>query len=265
MPDFNNIEFLTGKFLVFALFFIRTTAMMFSAPFFGTRALPSLAKIWIALFISFIITSAYWEDQPQIDLHLWNLVWLVFKEIMVGMAIGFATNLVFHAARFAGGLIDFDMGYRTSVLFNQDVNTPTLAGELKSLVVLMLFIFLNGHHFLVEALFVSVRAVPISAFEVTGSTTELLIRYATTVLIIGIKMAAPVLIALFLTNLSLALLARVAPQTNIFILSFTFKVAIGLLVMMGSVPVFVMIAKYSLQIFESETLKIIMSLNPGRV
>ena len=65
--------------------------------------------------------------------------------------------------------------------------------------------------------------------------------------------------------MALALLARVAPQTNIFILSFQLKIAIGLLVLMASVPLFIYITKYSLQGFEEELMRIILSLNPARV
>jgi flagellar biosynthetic protein FliR len=101
--------------------------------------------------------------------------------------------------------------------------------------------------------------------EMTESTIKMLTTLAATVLIIGIKMSAPVLIALFLTNLGLVLLARVAPQTNVFALSFQLKVVIGLVVLAFSMPLFVMLAKNSLIMMESETMKLVMTLNPSKV
>ena len=265
MLDALTLEFLTTKFLVGTLFFIRVLGMMAAGPFYGHSSVPIQLKVFIAVITAAIMASFFWEEQPIIEFHPWYLLLLVIKEFMVGAAIGFSVRMVFHAARFAGGMIDFDMGYRTAILFNQDTTTPTLVGELKSMMTLMLFIFIDGHHFLLESLFASARAVPLTYFEVTESTVQLLLRLATSVLIIGVKMAAPILVALFLTNLSLALLARVAPQTNIFILSFTLKVFVGLLILLGSVPIFVMVAKYSLSTIESETMKMLLSLNPARV
>ena len=165
----------------------------------------------------------------------------------------------------AGGLIDFDMGYNTSALFNLEEQSPTLVGEVKYMMVLMVFLILNGHHFLIEAVYASIKAVPLTTFAISDSTIQVLTRMATMVFIVAIKMAAPVMMALFLTNLALSLLARVAPQTNIFVLSFQLKVAIGLLVLLAATPLVMMVAKSSLSLMEAEMMKLIMTLNPVKV
>jgi flagellar biosynthetic protein FliR len=184
---------------------------------------------------------------------------------MVGIIIGFSANLVFYAATFAGGIIDIDMGYQTSILFDVNNTTPTLVGTLKEMIVLMLFLYMNGHHQIIEAVYASLRVVPLTTFEVTGSTTSLLIKFATNVLIIAIKLAAPILVALFCTNLALALLARVAPQTNIFILSFQLKVAVGLIMLAISVPLMVYVSKMALGTLQTTTFELLKSINPARV
>jgi flagellar biosynthesis protein FliR len=265
MLDTNTLEFLTGKFLIGILLFIRVMGLFVAAPFFKNTAMLPQVKIYLGIIIAVSMTTAFWREQPTIDLHLWNLILLVLKEFVVGLAIGFAADIVFQAATFAGGLIDFDMGYQTAMLFDPSSTNPTLIGDLLNMAVLMLFLFLNGHHFLIESLYASVRAVPLTYFEITESTISLLTRLAGTVMILGIKIAAPALIALFLTNLSLALLGRVAPQTNIFIMSFQLKVVVGLLVLLSSVPLFIWVSKNALIALESETMKMILSLNPGRV
>ena len=265
MIDDATLYFLTGKFFIGVLFFIRIAGMFTAAPIFKNSVIPAHVKLLLSIGLAIIVTTTYWEEQPQLEMHLWYMGVLAIKEFMVGVAIGFSANMAFFAARFAGGLIDFDMGYHTSMMFNRDETSPTLVGEFKTLTMMMLFLFINGHHFIIEAVYASARIVPLTTFAVSGSTIALFVKMATSVLIIGVKMSAPLLVALFLTNLSLALLARVAPQTNIFILSFQLKVAVGLLVLFASVPVFVLVAKYSLGAMESETMKILMSLNPANV
>jgi len=264
MLDSLTINELTGKFIVGILFFIRVLALMASGPFFDNTTLLPRVKVYLSILIALMMTSAFWRDQPPIDFHLLNLVLLVLKEVIVGLIIGFSASIVFAAARFAGGLIDFDMGYQTSLMFNIE-STPTLVGELKSLVVLIIFLVIDGHHYLIEGIFASAKAVPIGSMVISESTIKLLVRLTTSVLIIGVKMAAPVMVALFLTNLSLSLLARVAPQTNVFILSFQLKVGIGLLILMAAVPIFIMITKYALLTMEDEITKVLLSLYPGNV
>ena len=255
----------TGKLIVGTLIFFRILGMMSSAPFFRSEAINVQVRVLLGLIIAFSLTDTFWKDQPQIDLHLWSMVLLVLKEFMVGLAIGYASGIVFWGARMAGGLVDFDMGYNTSALFNMEEASPTLIGELKYMMILMVFLILNGHHFLIEAVYASIKVVPLTTFALTESTIQVLTRMSTMVFIVAIKLAAPALMALFLTNLALSLLARVAPQTNIFVLSFQVKVAVGLLVLLASAPIVMMIAKSSLSLMEADMMKLIMTLNPTKV
>ncbi len=251
--------------MIGTLILIRVTGMMASAPFFRNVAIPVSVKIILSILLSLVITGAYWEEQPTFSLNLWNMAFLVIKEFMVGLLIGFAANTVFLASQFAGGLIDSEMGYQTGALFDPENANPSLMGEFKELMTLMIFLFINGHHYIIEAMFISIKAVPLTTFEISQTTVLLLTKMATAVLMLGIKLSAPLLVSMFLTNLSLALLARIAPQTNIFSLSFQFKVAIGLVVLFLSVPLFVYVAKYSLQSLQSEILQVTLSLLPSRV
>ncbi len=265
MPDSETISILTGKLIIGTLLFVRVMGFIAAGPFFRSLTIPNKVKILLALLLAFSITTAFWQEQPVIDFHLWYMVLLVLKELMVGLSIGFVANAVFWGARVAGGLIDFDLGFFTAAVFNIDEGSPTILGDFQEMVVLMLFLILNGHHFLIEGIYASVRAVPITTFAFTDSSVQMFVKMATTVFIVGVKMAAPVIVAIFLTNLALALLARVAPQTNIFMLSFQLKIAVGLLILFAASPMIVMVAKYALQGFENDIMKFIMTLNPGRV
>lgn len=265
MPDSATLELFMGKFVIGLLILIRISGLFVAGPFFGSAAIPRKVKIALILIISLILTTAYWAEQPTIEFHLWFMVFLGIKEFMVGAALGFATNLVFYAVRLAGGIIDIDMGYHTSLMFDVNFGTPTLVGELYALAVLMIFMSINGHHFMIESLFLSMRAVPITTFELSEVSIQTIMKIATSILILGVKVAAPILIALFCLNLSLALLARVAPQTNIFIMSFQMKIALGLVVLFVSVPLTVLVSRYGLEQMQTYTLELLMTLNPGRV
>jgi flagellar biosynthetic protein FliR len=264
MIQSDQIILLTGKFLVGTLILIRIGGFMLFGPLFKTEGIPTQLKIMFSVILATSITSAFWYDQPKLDFHLWFMVLLVLKEFTMGAIMGFSANTVFFAARFAGGMIDYTMGFQSSAVFaNQD--TPTLVGELKDMMTLMIFLAINGHHQLIEGVFLSVRAVPIGTFEITQSTYRMLIDLMTNVTIIAFKMSAPMLIAQFLVNLALSLLARVAPQTNIFSLSYQVKIGVGLLVLFATLSLFGVLAKNSVANTQNDFIKFIMTLNPIRV
>ncbi|HRP01304.1 MAG TPA: flagellar biosynthetic protein FliR [Candidatus Kapabacteria bacterium] len=264
-PDAGTISILYTKFMIGILIFVRISGMFLTAPFFKSIAIMPQIKVFLAALIAVSMTDAYWQSQPTFDFHLWSLVFYVFKEFTVGAIIGFSANMVFHSARMAGGLIDFEMGFQAASVFDPASNNPTLIGELKDLIALMMFLIINGHHQLIEVVYASIRAVPLTTFAFSEPTYLLLIKYITTVFILAIKIAAPVLIALFSTNLALALLARVAPQTNIFIVSFQLKVAVGLLMLFVSVPLLVYVIKWALGSMQEQSMQMIMTLYPPRV
>jgi flagellar biosynthetic protein FliR len=169
---------------------------------------------------------------------------------------------VYWAARFGGGLIDMDMGFQAVAMFDQNAGAPTLVGEFYALTTLMIFLFLNGHHFLIEALFLSMKVVPLTTFAITDSTLTLLFTTITSFMMLGLKIAAPVSITIFNTNLVLVLLSKVSPQMNIFMLSFQVKVAVGLLLLFASIPVVGIVSKQALELMQTEITTFLMTLNP---
>lgn len=264
MIDSGAITYFSTKFIFGLLIFIRVSAMIFAAPVFSHAAVQPMLKIGLAAVVAMMLTAAFADKQPAIDTHIWSLSLLVVKEFLIGAAIGFSTAMILYAVEFAGGLLDFDIGFQTSLLFDSNSSAPTLIGLLKMMVTLMVFLGLNGHHFLLEALAASFVAVPLDSFGVTTSAVDTLLRLVTNVTIIAIKIASPILLSLLLVNISLALLSRVAPQLNVFVLSFQVKVAVGLIMLFVTIPLFVMIAKTAITFFQNETYTVIMTLNPKR-
>lgn len=265
MLDSLTLFYLEGKFIIGLLILVRVSGLFTSGPFFKNSAIVPQVKIFLALFVTVIMTSAFWQEQPVIELNVFNLAMLVIKEFMVGLLLGFVANFPFVAARFAGGLVDMEMGYQTGALFDREASTPTLLGEFNELIVLMLFLIMNGHHYLIEGIYLSMKVLPLDTMVFTQTTLDLLGKMAISIFILAVKLASPLLIASFLTNLGLALLARVAPQTNVFVLSFQIKVIVGLIMLTVSLPAFVLISKAALTTVQSDFLNILISLNANRV
>lgn len=263
MFDSLSLASFHGQLVVGMLMLIRVSALMATAPFFSMSAIPSKVKIILSIIIALSMTAMFGNKQPDIEFQFWTIVVLGLKEFAVGAIIGYTANLMFDGIRFAGGMIDLDIGFQTALVFDPNAMvSPTLIGELKAMTALVIFVMLNGHHFLIEAVYASVQAVPLTTFSLTQSTITMIAKLVTNVCIIAVKIASPVLASLFLTNLAMAMLGKVAPQINVFALNMQAKIAVGLVVLFVSMPLFIMLVKQALQVFQGDVLNVIISLNP---
>jgi flagellar biosynthetic protein FliR len=264
-PDASVLSALMAKFLVGTLLFIRVMALMYSGPVFSSMGIDGSVRVVLSAMVALSMTMVYGGSQPPVNIDAGMLAVTALKEVMVGSLLGYTASLMMQAARFAGGLVDTEVGFQTALMFDPNAGVPTLVGEIYSLVMTMLLFAVNGHHFILEAVFASARIVPIDGFVMGAGATEMLIRLITSTMIIGLKIASPVIVAIFLTNVSLALLARVAPQMNIFTLSMHLKIIVGILALFVTMPLVAYFMKQIMSMFQSDLMKILMAMAPPPV
>lgn len=246
--------------LILALFvFIRITGIFLISPMFRMQVIRPIIKVFFGIILAFLISSTI--NLPYLELNLWQITFYILAELIIGFTIGFALNLVFWGARFAGGIIDYELGFLAASLFSFTESAPSIFGEIMELMVLMLFLSLNGHFFIFEALVLSFQKYPIGSLVFTNVDFIEVSKFMTTLTVIALKLSAPIFVSTFLINISLALLARMAPQTNIFIVSFQLKIAVALLIFFGAIPIFGYAMKYFLQTFENFTLNLLFSIS----
>ncbi|MCX7908298.1 MAG: flagellar biosynthetic protein FliR [Ignavibacteria bacterium] len=247
------------KWIIVLLVFARISGVFILSPLFRVQVIPIMLKVFIALMISIILTITL-NIKVNLDFELITLAIVVSREILVGLVIGFVFNLVFWGLRFGGGIIDFELGFQAATLLAFQESSPSLFGQFLELVALMLFLFVNGHHQIFEALYLSYAKIPIGSGNLTLTTMSELGKFLTISTIIALKIAAPVIVSTFLVNVSLAMLARMAPQTNIFVVSFQIKIAVALLVFFLGISFFVFATKQFLEIFQKQTFNLILSI-----
>ena len=146
---------------------------------------------------------------------------MAMQEVLTGLLIGFAMGLVFAGVRAAGELIGFDLGLSIATAFDPETGSNNIVGAFLYLVMLLVFILVNGHHFVLQALVLSYDAIPIGGFTLSGPVADQLLGMTGIIFIVGVKCAAPIIVASFLMNVALAILSRVAPQVNVFMVEFS--------------------------------------------
>lgn len=247
------------KLILVLLVFARVSGVFLLSPFLRMQVVPIMMKVFLALIISFVTASTL-NLNVNLDFELLTIMFVISKEFLVGLLIGFIFNIVFWGMRFGGGIIDFELGFQAATLFTFMESSPSLFGQFMEMVVLMLFLFLNGHHQIFEALYLSYAKIPIGLGNLTTATMAELGKFLANVTIIALKISAPVFVSTFLVNISLAMLSRMAPQTNIFVISFQVKIAVALLVFFVSLGFFVFAAKQFLEVFQKQTFNILMTI-----
>jgi flagellar biosynthetic protein FliR len=255
------MEIAVLQFVIGLLVFVRVTSLLVLAPGFGNKAVPPTVKIALGIFLAFVLSPVVSAAHPDVDLRLGSLVVMALKESAVGMAMGFASGLVFEGVRIAGDLMGFDLGLSLAQLYDPENGTSNnVVAQLLSMTALMVFFVLNGHHFILEALYVSYSAVPLGQFHASPALLEGIVTLTGMTLVVGVKLAAPVIVTSFLLNIGMAVLARVAPQINVFFVAVSLKTGAGMFVLMASVPMVVAVFRKLLLGFEDGMLTIVKAM-----
>jgi flagellar biosynthetic protein FliR len=211
------------------LVFCRITAFFVVVPVFSSKNVPNQFKIGLSFFITLIAFSAM--DKASISIDGLFFVSLL-KEIVIGLLLGFVGYLFFTVVQISGSFIDMQMGFSMANIIDPMTGAQTpILGNLKFMLAVLLFLTMDGHHYLIHAIIDSYKWVPISndafAHIYNGQVSDFLLKTFSTVFSLAFQMAAPMIAALFLVDVGLGILAKTAPQFNVFVIGMPLKVLIG--------------------------------------
>jgi flagellar biosynthetic protein FliR len=223
MPiDIHQIEF-------FVLVFIRIASALAVLPLFSNSATPVTLKAGLAMAMSLLLTPTLAGTLPPPSGTLLDFFFLALRESVCGILLGFAGQFLFWGVDIAGQLIGFQAGF--SVVSSIDPNTEsqsTVLTQVYNLVAMLLFLAMDGHQAMIKAVADSLHAIPVGTLSVDGRFSEWTLMAVKSVMVDGIRLAAPLMVTLLLTDVGLGILTRVAPSLNVFIVGFPMKVAITL-------------------------------------
>jgi flagellar biosynthetic protein FliR len=226
---------------VFLLVLFRITGVMMLAPVFGSAMAPAPVKIFLSLVLSLLFFPMVKGQGAAVPMGATLLVLAVGWELAVGLLIGFAASLLFAGVQFGGHLIDQELGLQQANLLDPMLNEQiSIMGQFKVLLATLVYLLINGHHLLITALSDSFRTVPLMGLRFSeGAALHLSDTLIRDVFRMGVEIAAPALVTLFLITIALAFMARTAPEMNIFGLSFSLRLAVGFVVIALGVGLFV--------------------------
>jgi len=220
-----------GQMQVFFWVFIRVGALVFLLPLFGATGIPSLWKVGLSFLLAVIIVPLVPMTLtfPESDLEM---LLGVCSEILISFLLAILAKLFLASVQLAGQFLGFQMGFNVaSVMDPQTGGQSTVISQFLYMFTILLFFSINGHHLFIRAMVESFQAVPPLNFRLSPSLMKVLIKISGEMFLIAIKMAAPILVALFLSNLCLGIIARTVPQVNILMIGFPLNIALGLILL----------------------------------
>lgn len=223
------LDFSAGEYKVFILILVRVSIFLFMFPVFSSPVVPAIAKIGLALLITFILYPVAGVRPEQFPNSSVGFGALVVGEFIVGMVLAYSVEIFFSAVQLAGQIVGFQMGFSMiNVIDPQSGTDLSIISQIAYLVVILIFIMLNGHHTIIQALVESFRIINMGEFTLHEKMHWKLIGMVTGLFSLGIKMAAPAMAALFFTNAAFGICAKFVPQMNIMIVAFPVQIAVGL-------------------------------------
>lgn len=251
----------------FFLIFIRMTGFFVTAPVFGRRDVPSLAKIGFSLLMAIIVYNAVSSANANNVMlggygeNIYGYSLLVIKEMIVGLTLGFVSFAMFTGIYMAGQLIDMQIGFGIVNVLDpvSNIQVP-ITSNFYFILAMMTFLAFNGHYSLIKTLFDSYTYIPLGNLEFNENLLEIIIRLFGSVFILGFKIAAPITAAILITDIALGVISRAIPQFNVFIVGMPLKLAIGSAVLMLSIPMFIKILSELFNDINTEMINIIKGM-----
>lgn len=232
----------------FLLVLVRTGGFVAVAPLFGHKSVNVRLRVLIAACISLAIFSAMDISLPEYETVL-GYSWLVIKELVVGLSIGFVASLTMSALIVAGEFIDREIGFTMATNFDLSVGGMiTITSELYDRMVYAVILVTNLHYYILKALAQSFELIPVGHVSVNfTSLYSGVIGFIGQYFSIGFRIAMPVFLGAIILNVILGVLAKSSPQMNMFSVGIQLKVLTGLIILSVAIMFVPNIATYLME------------------
>jgi flagellar biosynthetic protein FliR len=215
---------------------VRTAGMVAVAPVFGARMIPVRIRVLVVLALTWIILPLV-PPIPQVDpLSLGGML-VTAQQLLIGIVMGFAVQLVFAALVVGGQIIAMSMGlgFASMVDPQNGIQVPVLS-QYYVMFGTLIFLAMNGHLALIELLVQSFHTLPVSAGWPEAAGLWQLVSWGRQIFAGGLHIALPTVTAIMVTHLAFGVVTRAAPQLNIFAVGFPVVMLLGFIAMWVTVP-----------------------------
>lgn len=236
-----NYDFTASDLEYFLIILTRVSCFVYAAPFYSTSNTPQRIKVGLSVFISILV---YRFVTPHMELEYSTLIGyaiIVFKEACLGILIGFSANMIMAVVQFAGSLMDMDIGLSMVNMFDPVSRQQVgFTGAFYQYGVLLILMISGMHYYILRALIASFDLIPVGRVHFNlDSLMGTMLKIFNDIMMLGFRIFLPIFAAMLLLNAVLGILAKVAPQMNMFTVGIQIKILVGLSILfvtVGTLP-----------------------------
>lgn len=218
------------------LIFLRVTGFVFLNDITGRKSIPTVVRLGISLALSVCFISVYSTRMPAVNGTM-EFCLLAVKEVLVGFVLGFIVNLFLSAIAFGGEFLDFQIGLSMAKVYDAQTNVSmAVSASLLNAMFFLLFLGMNGHLTLISLLDTSFGLLEAGSFQFSPNVFYNLCQLFSQVLLLGLKIAQPIVAVMFMVEIGVAVIMRTIPQINIFTVNIQLKIVLGLLLLFLATP-----------------------------
>lgn len=227
-----NLSFSLVTFEYFLMILVRVASFVAVAPFFGTNNTPYRVKVGFSVMVSLLL----YQILPKTGLDyegVFGFGVIIIREGITGLLIGFAANICNSIILLAGNMIDMEIGLSMATEFDPMTNAQVnITGQLYNYFILLLLIITDMHHYILRAVVDSYELIPVNGqvFDWEHLFSSFLM-YMTDMFVIAFRIILPIFVVMMILNSILGIMAKVAPQMNMFAIGMQLKILVGFLVL----------------------------------
>ena len=225
------ISLYMNQFLIFLLVLTRVSGLTMVAPLWSSRAIPIRVRAFVSIGIALMITPLFWNTPLTYPGDVVQLSILLASEFTIGLALGLAVTICFAGAELAGQILGQMTGMSLADVASPDFDASVpVFSQLLHIVLLAIFILTGGHHYLFHALYKVFQGMPPGQAHFSQPLLDVLMEITSYSFALGLQLAAPIMVALMLSILTMGLISRTMPQFNVLAVGFS----INSIVMLGA-------------------------------
>lgn len=213
---------------IFLSILLRLSIVLFMLPVFSTVELPSVVKALAAVAFSAILFPVVRRTVQPLPLESVAIASVVMGELIYGTLFAISMLAIFSAFELAGELIGFEMGFGFAQTADPQSGARfSVLAVWAQLLATLIFLSINGHHVVLKILVESFEFLPVGSFTIESTIFTRMLIISGTMFTLAMKLAAPVMAVLILTQIGFGLMSKFAPQVNILATGFPLTIALG--------------------------------------
>ena len=223
-------------------------------PVFSMRNVPVRWRAAFVMIVAFLGWQAGFTEHYTVNAFSFAFYTDLFAELILGMSLALVVHFVFAGLQMAGQVMDTQMGFGIVNVIDPITGTSApLLGNFQYILAMFIFLNLDGHVQILQALQSSYEFIPAGAVDVfrTGSLTWYFINMFGGIFLTGFRLASPIMASLLITDFVLGFITRTVPQLNVFMVSLPIKILLGFVFLFLLIPFYIIVFNQLMnQLFE---------------